>query len=99
MPPQSLPEKRYQNDNNEEENQNRMIVGFQNIVPKIIDETPVPKPWRLIKSSLFSLFEYNGEYSDIFKEVKKSLRKQYKEAFADPSNFIFIFLIISYFSY
>jgi phosphotransferase system IIB component len=50
-------------------------------------ESPVARPWRIIKATIFSLFEYNGEFSDIIKEVKKSLRRKLREALSDSSNF------------
>lgn len=50
-------------------------------------ESPVARPWRIIKGTIFSLFEYNGEFSDIIKEVKKSLRRKLREALSDSSNF------------
>lgn len=53
-------------------------------------ETPVARPWSLIKATMFSAFEYNGEFADILKEVKKSLKRKFREVLSDSCNLIFL---------
>jgi hypothetical protein len=86
---ETLPKKIFDQIDPIKEDQIRNIVGSENVIPRIIQETPIYRDWKIIKSSLFSLFEYNGEYSDIIKQVKKSLRKQYKDLFSEIGNLIF----------
>ena len=50
-------------------------------------ESPVSRTWRLIKATMFSQFEYNGEFTDIIKEIKKSLRQKFKKVISESSKF------------
>jgi len=48
---------------------------------KMENESIGLKPSRLIKATMFSIFDYNGESTDITREIKKSLRRKFKDIF------------------
>jgi hypothetical protein len=58
-------------------------------LPQKVFESPVSRTWRLIKATMFSQFEYNGEFTDIIKEIKKSLRQKFKKVISESCKFIY----------
>lgn len=54
-----------------------------------LQESPAAKPWRLIKASMFSVYEHNGKFNNIIKEVKKSLRNKFKKNNYLTGNYFF----------
>lgn len=67
-------------------------LAYSQPIKHNIIESPIAKPWRIIKATLFSLIEYNGEYSDVISEIKKSLRKKFKTNFGEISKKITSFI-------
>lgn len=83
------PNSQYPNQLAKSQNENNVLKGMlhdnQNYNPLIL----LKRPWRMIKSSIYSLYDYNGEYTDVIKEIKMRLQNSISKYLIHHENSIY----------